>query len=122
LSKRKENEEELNKFIEQWTLQHTPEEVVNLLQKAGISAGVVQDAEDLANDPHLISREFFISLDHPVLGKTLSDTFPIRFEENPGREWKAGPLLGEDNDYVYKELLGFTDNELSSYMERGIIG
>jgi crotonobetainyl-CoA:carnitine CoA-transferase CaiB-like acyl-CoA transferase len=122
LSKRKENEEELDKLIEQWTLRRPPEEVVNALQKGSIYAGVVQDAEDLANDPHLISREFFISLDHPVLGKTISDTSPIRFEEGPRREWKAAPLLGEDNRYVYKELLGFTDDELSSYMERGIIG
>jgi crotonobetainyl-CoA:carnitine CoA-transferase CaiB-like acyl-CoA transferase len=122
LSKRKENEEELNKLIEQWTLRRPPEEVVEALQKEGISAGVVQDAKDLANDPHLISREFFISLDHPVLGKTISDTSPIRFEEGPRDRWKAAPLLGQDNDYVYKELLGFTDDEFSSYVERGIVG
>jgi crotonobetainyl-CoA:carnitine CoA-transferase CaiB-like acyl-CoA transferase len=122
LSKRKENEEELNKFIEQWTLQHTPEELVNLLQKAGISAGVVQNAEDLATDPHLISRDFFVQLEHPVLGKTVSDTSPIRFDEGSRGEWKAAPLLGEGNHYVFKELLGFTEDKLSSYVERGIIG
>jgi crotonobetainyl-CoA:carnitine CoA-transferase CaiB-like acyl-CoA transferase len=122
LSKRKENEEELDEFLEGWTLQHTPEEVVDLLQKAGVPAGVVQNAEDLARDPHLIARDYFIQLEHPILGKTLSDTSPIKFKENPTMDWKSAPLLGEDNRYVYMELLGLTESELSSYIDRGIIG
>jgi crotonobetainyl-CoA:carnitine CoA-transferase CaiB-like acyl-CoA transferase len=121
LSRRKENKEDLDKFLEQWTLQYIPEEVVNRLQKAGVSAGVVQNAEDLANDPHLIARDFFVQLEHPVLGKTLSDASPIKFKETSRVEWKAAPLLGEDNRYVYMELLGFTEEELSSYIENGII-
>jgi len=122
LSKRKENEEELDEFLEQWTLHHTPEEVVNLLQKAGISAGVVQNAEDLARDPHLIARDYFVQLEHPVLGKTLSDTSPIKFRESLTIDWKSAPVLGEDNRYVYTKLLSFTENELSYYIEKGIIG
>lgn len=92
------------------------------LQKEGISAGVVQNAEDLGNDPHLVSRGFFIQLDHPLLGKTVSDTSPIKLKEDSRTEWRAAPLLGEGNEYVYMELLGFTEDELSSYMKRGIIG
>ena len=122
LSKRKENREDLDRFLEQWTRKHPPEEVVYRLQKGGVSAGVVQNAENLANDPHLAARNFFLQLEHPVLGKTVSDTSPIQFEENPWANWRGAPLLGEDNRYVYMELLGFTEGELSSYLEKGIIG
>ena len=121
LSKRQENAEELDGFLGQWTVQYTAEEVVNLLQEAGISAGIVQNAEDLAKDPQLLTRDFFIHLKHPVLGDTISDRSPIRFKESPTMDWKSGPLLGEDNRYVYMELLGLTESELSSYTERGII-
>ena len=121
LSRRKENKEDLDRFLEQWTLQHSPEEVVNLLQQGGVAAGVVQNAEDLANDPHLRARDFFIPLEHPVLGKTVADASPIKFKKNSRVEWKASPLLGEDNRYVYMELLGFTEGELSSYNEKVII-
>jgi crotonobetainyl-CoA:carnitine CoA-transferase CaiB-like acyl-CoA transferase len=121
LSRRKENKEDLDRFLEQWTLQHSPEEVVNLLQQGGVAAGVVQNAEDLANDPHLRARDFFIPLEHPVLGKTVADASPIKFKENSRVEWESAPLLGEDNRYVYMELLGFTEGELSSYIEKGII-
>ena len=121
-SKRKDHEETLNDLLEQWTLQHTPEEVVDLLQKAGVSAGVIQNVEDLAKDPHLTARDFFIHLKHPILGDTISSTTPFKFKEVPTTGWKAAPLFGEHNRYVYLELLGVTEDELSSYIERGIIG
>jgi crotonobetainyl-CoA:carnitine CoA-transferase CaiB-like acyl-CoA transferase len=121
LSKRKENEEALDELLTQWTLQHTPEEVVNLLQEADISSGVVQNAEDLSRDSQLMARDFFVQLQHPVLGKTISDRSPIRFEEDLTVHWKAAPILGEDNRYVFLELLGLTESELSSYIEKRVI-
>jgi crotonobetainyl-CoA:carnitine CoA-transferase CaiB-like acyl-CoA transferase len=122
LLKRKEHSKALDEFIEQWTAQHTPEEIVQVLQEAGVSAGVVQNAEDLARDPQLIAREFFVNLDHPVLGETILDKSPIRFKEYPKADWKAAPSLGGDNRYVYMELLGFKAEELSSFIKKGIIG
>jgi crotonobetainyl-CoA:carnitine CoA-transferase CaiB-like acyl-CoA transferase len=95
--------------------------VVNLLQKAGIPAAVVQNAEDLAKDPQLIAREFFVHLEHPILGRTISDASPIKFEESFTKGWKAAPFLGDDNRKVYMELLGLKEGEFSSYVEKGII-
>jgi len=121
LLKRKQHAEELDELLREWTTEHTAEEVVQLLQEVGVSAGVVQNAEDLAKDPHLMARDFFITLEHPILGRTVSDSSPIKFKNNPTTRWKAAPLLGEDNCYVYMELLGFTESELSSYMKQGVI-
>jgi crotonobetainyl-CoA:carnitine CoA-transferase CaiB-like acyl-CoA transferase len=119
--KRKENGEALDQLLGQWTIHHTAEEVVHLLQQAGVPAGVVQDAEDLTKDPQLMAREFFIHLEHPVLGHTTSDRSPIRMSQSSTECWKAAPLLGEDNRYVYMELLGMEEQAFSSYVERGII-
>jgi crotonobetainyl-CoA:carnitine CoA-transferase CaiB-like acyl-CoA transferase len=121
-SKRKENLEALDRFLEQWTIQHPAEEVVALLQENGVPAGVVQNAEDLARDPQLISRDFFATMKHPILGEMISDTSPIKFKDHSKVCWKAAPLLGEDNQYIFGELLGFTEEEFSSYSEKGIIG
>ena len=122
VAKRKENRKELDELLTKWTMQHTAEEVVHLLQEAGISSGVVQNAEDLAKDPQLMARNFFVQLKHPVLGKTVADRSPIRFEDDSTVDWKPAPQLGEDNRYVFLELLGLTESELSSYAEKGIIG
>ena len=122
LLKRNEHADELDQRLGQWTEQHTPEEVVELLQKVGVPAGVVQNAEDLANDPHLKAREYFTYLEHPLLGHTMTDRSPIRFSDSSVIGWKAAPTLGEDNRYVYMELLGLTEKEYSSYIEKGVIG
>jgi crotonobetainyl-CoA:carnitine CoA-transferase CaiB-like acyl-CoA transferase len=122
VTKRKGNRKELNELLTKWTTQHTAEEVVSLLQEAGVPSGVVQNAEDLSRDPQLVARDFFVQLEHPVLGKTITDRSPIRFEEDFTVGWKAAPQLGDDNRYVFLELLGLTESELSSCAEKGIIG
>lgn len=68
------------------------------------------------------ARELFFHLEHPVLGKTLTDSSPMRFKNQLARDWKAAPLLGEDNCYVYMGLLGLTEREFSSYVQKGVIG
>ena len=122
LSNRKRHAKELDELLGQWTGKHSAEELVCLLQQAGVPAGVVQSAEDLAGDPHLMARDYFVQLEHPVLGRTTSDVSPIRFSDMTTAHWEAAPLFGEDNQYVYIELLGLKESELSSYMEKGIVG
>jgi crotonobetainyl-CoA:carnitine CoA-transferase CaiB-like acyl-CoA transferase len=122
VARREQNRGELDGLVTKWTIQHKAEEVVRLLQEAGVASGVVQSAKELSRDPQLAARDFFIPLDHPVLSKTISDRSPIRFEEDQTVGWKPAPLLGEDNRYVFLELLGLTESELSSYAEKGIIG
>ncbi|GAI94270.1 unnamed protein product, partial [marine sediment metagenome] len=122
LPKRKEHTKELDRFLEQWTGQHEVKKLVNLLQEAGVTAGVVQNASDLAKDTQLLARDYFVRLHHPVLGDTISDASPIKFAGGTRADWKAAPLLGEDNRYVYLELLGLTEKGLSSYIKRGVVG
>jgi len=121
LSKRKKHAHELDELLAQWTCKQSAEELVCLLQQAGVPAGVVQSAEDLAGDPQLRARDYFVRLEHPLLGTTISEASPIRFSDMTTDDWKAAPLLGEDNQYVYTELLGLKEAELSSYLEKGIV-
>jgi benzylsuccinate CoA-transferase BbsF subunit len=107
--------------VEGWTMQHTAEEVMTWLQAVGITAGVVQDARDLANDPQLRSRGFFVELDHPELGNTVSDAVPIRLFRTQARYRRAAPTLGQDNDYVYRELLGMSAGDIAALKEQCVI-
>ncbi|NIS82582.1 MAG: CoA transferase, partial [Anaerolineales bacterium] len=119
---RKKHVEELDELLEKWTAKRTAEDVVEILQKAGVPAGIVQNAQDLANDPHLSARRAFVHLEHPALGDTVTDAYPMKLDDSQRDNWKAAPSLGEDNAYVCKELLGLTEAEFSSYVEEGIIG
>jgi benzylsuccinate CoA-transferase BbsF subunit len=121
LTNRLNNKEKLDELIEGWTKEHTAEEVMALLQKSGVAAGVVQSAADLANDPQLRERGFFIELDHPEVGKTVSDASPVRLSDTPARYTRAASLPGQDNDYVYGELLGLSKQEMAELRQRGVI-
>jgi crotonobetainyl-CoA:carnitine CoA-transferase CaiB-like acyl-CoA transferase len=122
LSKRKRHEEELNRLLEAWTSERKAEEVMRILQDAGVPAGVVQTAEELARDPQLLARDFFMCLEHPVLGSLLTDTCPMRFTGKLHIDRNPAPLFGQDNRYVFRELLGFTEEAFRSHVKRGIIG
>ena len=120
-SSRQRHALELDGLLEQWTVKHDPKEVMQILQEAGVPAGVVQSAEDLAQDPHLNARGYFVRSERTGRGLPMADAFPATFTGTKTPRWKAAPLLGEDNYYVFIELLGLEEGELSSYVERGII-
>jgi crotonobetainyl-CoA:carnitine CoA-transferase CaiB-like acyl-CoA transferase len=122
LSMRKDHAEELDILIEAWTSKARAEDVMELLQSVGVPVGVVQNAEDLAKDPQLQARAFFVELEHPSLRKTVADRSPIRIEGISVRDWKSAPLMGSENRYVYLELLGLTEAELDAYIKKGVIG
>jgi len=104
-----------------WTEEHTDDEVMFRLQENGVAAGAVQDAGDLAGNPQLRARDFFIELDHPELGKTISDAAPIKLSQTPARYNRAAPTLGQDNDYVYRHLLGMSELEMAELRKNGVI-
>ena len=116
-----ENVGDLDRLVEGWTGGHTAEEVMVLLQGQGVAAGVVQDAGDLADDPQLKARGFFVGLDHPELRRVVSDGTPIKLSETPAKYNRAAPVRGQDNSYVYGELLGISENDLTELRRQEII-
>jgi benzylsuccinate CoA-transferase BbsF subunit len=117
---RKKNEARLNKLIEQWTMQHEAEEVMKLLQKAGVAAGVVQNAKDLYDDIQLKERECFWVEDHKELGRFSHLGQPSRLSKTPAKLYNAAPCLGEHTEYVCRELLGMPQEEYDEYLVEGI--
>jgi benzylsuccinate CoA-transferase BbsF subunit len=118
---RKRHVKELNELLGQWTANHTSEEAMHLLQQAGVPAGAVEDASDLANDPQLLARDFFVQTEHPLLGRTISDNTPMKLSRTPAKFGRPAPLLGQDNHYVYRELLGMSEEDLSQYIKEGVV-
>ncbi|MEJ2246165.1 MAG: CoA transferase [Acidobacteriota bacterium] len=122
LAGRKETRAELERLIARWTAGHSSEFIAGILQKAGIAASVVQNAEDVSKDPQLVARDFFISLKHPVLGSTSSDRSALWPGQSKHEHWRAAPQLGEDNEGIFVRLLGMSDETFRYYIKRGVIG
>ena len=120
LDSRKANEEELDRLIGDWTRQHEAKEVMELLQAVGIPAGVVLNSEGQFNDRQVRHRGFFHYLDHQVIGRHAYDGFSFELSRTPGN-LTAAPTLGQHNEYVYKEILGLTDEEIGDLIAEGVI-
>jgi crotonobetainyl-CoA:carnitine CoA-transferase CaiB-like acyl-CoA transferase len=122
LAGRKEHEDELERRIEAWTTERSPEEVMATLQAAGVPAAVVQNARDcLEGDPHLREREYYVYLDHPEAGRTAYDGPGFRLSKTPARYERAAPCLGEHTHQVAKEILGLSDDEIADLMVEQVL-
>lgn len=120
LQGRKQNEAKLNSLIGLWTIQHEAEEVMKLLQKAGVAAGIVQNAKDLYDDIQLKERECFWIGDHKELGKFSHLAQPSRLSKTPAKFYRSAPCLGEHTEYVCRELLGMSQEEYDNYLVEGV--
>jgi benzylsuccinate CoA-transferase BbsF subunit len=118
-SGRMENRKELDGLITGWTRKHKAEDVMRRLQENGVAAGVVQDAADLARDPQLRARGFFV--EHPERKGFFSDAAPIKLSQAPAEYGRAAPTPGRDNDYVYRQLLGMSAGEMAGLRNAGVI-
>ncbi len=118
---RRQNQDELDRLIEEWTRQHHQYEVMELLQKAGVTAGASLNIKDLVSDPQLKARRFFIETEHPVLGVLTLPGLPWRPEGRQKGNYSYPPLLGEHNDYVFGELLGLSGEEIARLKEEKVI-
>ena len=94
---------------------------MEMLQNAGIAAGVVKTPEDLLNDPQMKHREHFRQLDHPVIGNHAYHAPAYQLSQTPCEINRAAPTLGQDNEYVYRDVLGFTDDEIADMLVAGVI-
>lgn len=117
---RKKNEDLLNNLIEKWTSQYDCDEVMKILQKAGIAAGIVQNAEDLYSDVQLKERDCFWVEDHKELGRFSHLGQPSRLSKTPARLYNAAPCLGEHTEYICRNLLGMSEEEYDKFLIEGI--
>ncbi len=119
LQGRKENEEELDIMINSWTSTRMAEEVMALMQSAGVAAGVVESVEDqIVYDPQLKAREFFWEIENPEPKKYLISRPPFY---RLALRTRMGPTLGENNDHVFKGILGLSDEEIAALVKEGVI-
>lgn len=118
---RKKNEDELEKLVEAWTINHTAEEVMTLMQHAGVAAGVAQTGEDLVeHDPQIAAQQFLVKLPQPETGSYLAHRSPFHPTKSPYEMYRA-PMLGEHNEYVLKEILGMSDDEIADLVIDGSV-
>jgi crotonobetainyl-CoA:carnitine CoA-transferase CaiB-like acyl-CoA transferase len=108
--------------LESWTITRPAAYIENVLTRAGVPAAQVRNEAEKLADPHFRARDFFRSLDNVETGQ----------REYPGHLWRTSggalkwgspaPSLGRDNEYVYRTVLGCSDEEWQTLVKQGHIG
>jgi benzylsuccinate CoA-transferase BbsF subunit len=117
---RKNQEKELNELISEWTQQRTAEDVMQLMQAAGVAAGILRAPDDLLDDPQLKHREHFWQIEHSELGNYPHIGESFQLSDTPVKPRLPAPSLGEHTEYVCREIMKMTDDEFMALLGDGV--
>ena len=117
------NQDRLDKLVGEWTAGYTAEDAMTRLQEAGVPASLVSQGKDLYESAHLKARDFFrptpfylADRDRPASewesGEAIASASPPKLSVSP-MDFGHYSNIGEDNDYVFKELLGMSPSKVN---------
>jgi crotonobetainyl-CoA:carnitine CoA-transferase CaiB-like acyl-CoA transferase len=113
--------EALEAHIAAWTCSRTQDEVETLLQRDGVPVYRSATSEDLHSDPQLAHRRQFISAKHAELETVTIENSRFILSGTPANITRAGPVFGQDNEYVLREILGIDEEEMVEYIAAGAL-
>jgi crotonobetainyl-CoA:carnitine CoA-transferase CaiB-like acyl-CoA transferase len=118
---RTENPEALLELIGNWMRNHTKQEIWKKAQALSCPITPISSAEDVMKSEQMNARGFFEEVEHPEAGRLKMPARPYHFSRTPCALERAAPLLGEHNETVYCERLGYDTEELRQLEEAGVV-
>ncbi|MEJ2244706.1 MAG: CoA transferase, partial [Acidobacteriota bacterium] len=113
--------EEVDGLVQEWCQNKSVAEIFAILKKFGVPCSPLPTFDQVAKDPHLLSREMIIEVDQPVSGKVKLSGSVYKMSRTPGDRKKRVPDVGEHNEEIYGELLGFDEQEMKKLKEEKVI-
>ena len=118
---RMENSEHLRQILSEELLNWDKKELFHASAERRLLFGMVQDAGDLFECPQLRSRDFYVTMSHPVIGEVTYPGEIVRLSEGSFQARRSAPLLGEHNVEIYERLLGMSNKDLVHYRQLDVI-
>ena len=121
LSYRAVRDSEIKPLIGAWMLEYSKEEIYQKGQALGCPVSPVLSPEEVLEFPQFQARGFFTSLGQPQNGKTTFPGAPFRLSASPWGDETPSPELGQHNEEVYCQQLGYSIQEMDELRQEGII-
>ncbi len=120
-SDRLANREALTKIISDAFITRDAEEWLEELEKEGIPCGSINTIPEVFNSPQAEARNLSLTVDHSTAGQIKVPGFPYKFSNTPAEVHLPPPTLGEHNEKVLTELLGYSVEDVIRLREQGAI-
>ncbi|MDM9651210.1 CaiB/BaiF CoA-transferase family protein [Pseudomonas wenzhouensis] len=112
---------ELIPLLRQATVFKTTAQWIELLEKAGVPCGPINDLQQVFADPQVQARGLRLDLPNALGSTTPQVASPLRLSETPVAYHSAPPLLGQHTDTLLRNLLGMSDAQVAQLREAGVI-
>jgi CoA:oxalate CoA-transferase len=107
--------------LQEEALKYDSEDLFNIVQARGTACAYFHSAAQVFNSPQMQARKFFIEVEHPVAGKLMYPGQPYTFSKTPPSKHHGAPLLGQHNEDVYCDRLGYAKQDLVKLKDAGVI-
>lgn len=111
----------IDEVVGPWVAARTVDEVIRLCEEARVPAGPLQTIDQLLTDPQVQARDMIQYIEDPELGSIPIVGNPMKLSLTPASIRGHAPQLGEHNEEIYRQLLGFSPDKIASLKEEGII-
>ena len=96
---------QLDELIARWSATQPTRDILELMDKHGVPAGLIYRAPDMLTDPQFAARQAIVTVKHPQYGDLKMQNVAPKLSETPGAIRSVAPALGQHNDEVYLNLL-----------------
>jgi formyl-CoA transferase len=116
-----EHRDELTPILQEIFETRTATEWIELGDQIGLPAAEINSVDEVFADPQVVSRENVIEVDHPTAGKIKIATSPMKIPTNPTSVRFPPPLLGEHNEEILREVLGYSESKIEELKNDGLV-
>ncbi|WP_419842896.1 CoA transferase [Candidatus Poriferisodalis sp.] len=105
-----------------WAAARTPEEAQAALQAVGVPAHACQNSHGCLGDPQLVHRGHWMEVEHPLHERMIVEAPRLQLSATPHHLTRSGPSLGEHNNLVLRDILGYDDDQVVKLAAAGALG
>lgn len=115
------NRDDLEDKIEEVSVQRTTKEWLQVFEGKGMPYAAVNDVQTTLNHEHTKARNMVVEMEHEECGPIKMVNTPVKYSESKPSIRSVPPMLGQHTNEVLGEQLGFSDAEIATLKEQGVI-
>ncbi len=115
------NQRKLDELIGRWSSQRPTKDVLDLMDRHGVPAGLIYRAPEMLDDPQFAARRAIVTVTHPQFGELKMQNVAPKLSETPGGIRSPSPDLGQHNDEIYRQLMQYSPQRIDDLHRSAVI-